>query len=514
MRQTVHGLPDVAIVVDGETLTLAADTRIGHIDVHLALSAPGQLDLVLDDPAMRTADLLPPGATIGVRVSSQERPLFEGEITAVEYVYGPLRRHQLRVRAYERLHRLRRRRPVRTHTEVTVADLASAMAAELGLELRAADDEAPGGLPDDLPVWPFLIQSRQSDFELLVDLAARCGRYVVQDGNVLALVGLDGVGAPVALALGEQLLEATFEVNGEWACREVQVSGWNPLTVEEVTGSAGTARAALSAEARIDPARLGGDGTWGIVDEAVPSDEHARALAQAELDSRAAREVTLRAAALGDSALRPGVVVDVMGVHAHVAGRYVLTEVHHAVDPRRGFVSELSSEPPVRRARPSGTIVAFGRVTRVDDPDGRGRVRVKLPAWHGVETDWMGVLSLGAGEGKGLTILPDVDDTVLVQLFREDPGRGVVLGGLYGARGAPDAGVEGERVQRFTLLSPGGQRISVDDGRQTLRVEDKAGSYLELSPENVTLHAARRMILEAPGLGVVIRGQTVDFEQT
>lgn len=513
MKQTVHGLPDVAIAVDGEALTLAADTRVERVDVHLALSAPGQLDLVLDDPGLGVAGRMPPGARIEVRVSTHDRPLFDGEITACEYVYGPLRHHQVRVRAYERLHRLRRRRPVRTHAEVTVADLARAMASDVGLEMRGAS-AGDGAIRDDLPTWPFLIQSRQSDFELLVDLAARCGRYVVQDGDALMLVGLEGWGASLALALGEQLLEATFEVNGESACREVQVSGWNPLVVEEVAASAATARAALSAEARIDPSRLGGDGRWGILDEVVPSEEHARALAQAELDSRAAREVTLRAAALGDPALRPGAIVDVTGVHAHVSGRYVLTEVHHALDPRRGFVSELSSEPPPRRARPSGTIVALGRVTRVDDPERRGRVRVRLPAWDGVETDWMGVLALGAGEGKGLTILPDVDDTVLVQLFREDPGRGVVLGGLYGAHGAPDAGVEGDRVQRFTLLSSGGQRISVDDGRQTLRVEDKAGSYLELSPEKVTLHAARRMILEAPGLGVVIRGQTVDFEQT
>ena len=224
--------------------------------------------------------------------------------------------------------------------------------------------------------------------------------------------------------------------------------------------------------------------------------------------------MTLRGAALGDPALRPGAIVAVSGVQARVAGRYVLTEVHHAVDTRRGFVSELSSAPPPRRAPPPGTIVALGRVSRVDDPDSLGRVRVKLPAWDGVETDWMGVLSLGAGKDKGLTMLPDVGDTVLVQLFREDPGRGIVLGGLYGTGGSPDTGVDGDRVQRFSLVTAGGQRITVDDTRQSLRVEDKAGSYLELSPDSVTLHAARQMVLEAPGLGVVIRGKTVDFEQT
>ena len=41
----------------------------------------------------------------------------------------------------------------------------------------------------------------------------------------------------------------------------------------------------------------------------------------------------------------------------------------------------------------------------------------------------MGVVSAGAGSGKGFAILPDVGDQVLVLLIGGDPSQGVVLGG-------------------------------------------------------------------------------------
>jgi hypothetical protein len=89
----------------------------------------------------------------------------------------------------------------------------------------------------------------------------------------------------------------------------------------------------------------------------------------------------------------------------------------------------------------------------------------------------------------------------------------VVLGGLFGGNGSPDSGVEGTGVQRFSLVSVGGQRITIDDHKRSLRMQDRTGNFLELSPDTVILHAERQMIFDAPGQAVVIRGQTVDFEQ-
>ena len=140
-------------------------------------------------------------------------------------------------------------------------------------------------------------------------------------------------------------------------------------------------------------------------------------------------------------------------------------------------------------------------------------MRVSLPAYADLETEWMQVLSLGAGRGKGLMILPGVGDRVLVLLPDGEPGAGIILGGLYGPQAMPDSGVEGSDTQRYTWLTAGGQRVRLDDVAQTIRVEDSSGSYVELSPQKVLVHATTRLELEAPGQAVVIRGATIDFER-
>jgi uncharacterized protein involved in type VI secretion and phage assembly len=123
-------------------------------------------------------------------------------------------------------------------------------------------------------------------------------------------------------------------------------------------------------------------------------------------------------------------------------------------------------------------------------------------------------MSVGAGAGKGLMALPDVGDQVLVLAIDGDPGRGVVIGGLYGAGGWPDSGIESDAVRRFTLKTPGGQRVLLNDHGELIRMENQHGSFIEFGPERVTVHAeGTGLTIEAPGQPLVIRAKSVDFEE-
>jgi hypothetical protein len=55
--------------------------------------------------------------------------------------------------------------------------------------------------------------------------------------------------------------------------------------------------------------------------------------------------------------------------------------------------------------------------------------------------------------------------------------------------------------------------LKLDDAGRTLRLEDGEGSYLELTPSGVRLHAKAPLDIEAPGQPVVIRGQSIDFQR-
>lgn len=501
------GLPQVTIEAGGTPLSAEETRALGDVRVQQRLSLPALCELTFYDPPGPLAGIvtaLAPGTSLRVVVRGHDEPLFTGQVTVIEHVHGPANERQVRVRGYDALHRLRKRQSVRAHVQVTPADLARELVADLGLTVQAAE---PG------PLWQKLVQHHQSDLELLAEVAEQCGLYLALRGDVLHLLTLEGSGEPLPLALGKSLLEARIEVSGEPACRSVTASGWNPLLVETYAGRTSNARVGRSVTAQVPPDRVGGSGERVLPDETVQGASHTEALARAELDRCVAYEVTLWGIAEGDPRLRPGVPVEVAGVADEVAGRYVLTAVTHMIDASKGFVSEISTVPPPPRQRIHAAIAALGTVTQVDDPEHLGRVRVSLPTYEDVETEWLHVLSAAAGEGKGLMMLPDVGDRVVVLFPGASPGPGIVVGGLYGMGGMPDSGVEDGAVRRYTLLTPGGQRICLDDARKTIRLQDSTGNCVELSPDKVRLHAAVGLEIEAPGQPIVVRGRTIDFEK-
>ncbi len=501
----LRGLPPLHITLGGTALPAVELRSLMAVRVQQRLSLPTLCELTFADPRGTLASPgVAPGTALRVATSAQVEPLFAGEVTAVEYAHVAGGPREVRVRGYDLLHRLRKRQPVRAHVQVTLRDVARELVSELGLSVEAP---APG------PLWRHLVQHGQSDLDFLTDLADRCGVYLVLRDGALRLMTLEGEGAPVPLLLGESLREATVEVNGDPACRAVSADGWDPLRARHYSARVSRARQGRQVEVEAPPSLLGSPGERALVNELAEGDSHTEAAAQAELDHRSAREVVLTALAEGDARLRPGVPVEVRGITPAVAGRYVLTAVNHVLDTRRGFVSELSSAPPPRRTRKLASMATLGVVSSVEDPDGLGRVRATLPAYGGVETEWMQVLCAGAGKGKGLVALPDVGDHVLLVMADGDPARGVVMGGLFGEEAPEDSGVESGEVRRYTVRTPGGHLLRLDDAGPSLRVEDGNGSYLEMTPSGVRLHAKASLDIEAPGQPVVILGQSIDFRR-
>jgi uncharacterized protein involved in type VI secretion and phage assembly len=501
----IAALPRVRIEADGGPIPDAMAVGISEIRVRRLLSTPTQCEIVINDPrdGSEVADHFTLGSQMRVRVDGHNLPLFTGEVTAVERTYGADHGMEIRVRGYDQLHRLRLKHSLRAHVQVTARDVATELVTPLGLRVEAMDDG---------PTWPHLVQHGQSDLELLLQLTEATGTYLVVEGDVLRLVTLEGEGDEIQLVLGDSLLQTSIELNGEPSHRVITTHGWDPLRLEPHTAIASEARSGRRIRAAGAPDAFGVSGDLGLPDEPVADDDHARALAQAQLDLDVAGEVTLWGIARGDAALRPGGRVEVTNIGASVSGRYVLTAVTHTLDRRTGFLTEISTRPPSRQPSPRPAAVTVGTVSRIDDPEELGRIQVELPTFGGVLTPWLGVVSTGAGAGKGLVALPDIGDQVVVAMPHEDPTHGIVIGSLYGSGGPPDAGVEGGRVRRFSWRSPGGQRIQLDDVSGTLRVENDAGSFVELAPDGVKLHAETDLTIDAPGKKILIRGAAVDFE--
>ena len=511
-------VPEVLVEMGGAALPERDARALGEVRVHQALSLPTVCELTFFDPSGGMADVaeMAPGASLRVRVSGFPAPLFEGEVTAVTHEYNPSGARRVHVRGYDLLHRLRKRQPVRSHIQVNAGELARSLVADLGIPVVAED---PG------PLRQQLFQTGQSDLDLLAEAANRCGCYFILRDGVLRLTTLAGFGPALPLAWGNGLIEARVEINTEGVFRSVEVRAWDPQRTTPLIGSATLARTGRNL-----PTGEGAPVQRTLVDALARDGAQADGIAQAELDRCAAREVVLRAVAEGDPALGPGTPVEITGAQPPLTGRHVLTAVRHVIDRRQGFVSELETSPPPVREGLRRSVATLGIVTRVDDPEGMGRIRVVLPNYNDVEAGWFPVVTPGAGPDKGIVALPDIDDRVLVMLMDGDPARGVVLGGLYGIAPPPDSGVEGGAVRRYTLATPGGLRVRLDDAAGTVVVENGSGDHIDLSPKAIVVTDSRGSRIElaadkcrilsmadleiaAPGKKVTIGGQSIDFER-
>ncbi len=349
----------VRVLVNGSAL---ADDGVRVLSARVAyrLNHPAQGECALalppgPSPVARRCEL---GASLRLEVEGVDGPLFTGEITAVEYDIAGDGVTTLRVRGYDKLHRLRKHQELRVFEQVNAGSLAGELASGLGLTVAAEDDG---------PVIERLLQHRHTDLELLQEVCGRAGLYVCLDDDRLRLVTLAGYGSAVKLTLGQDLWRVRAAVNLDRAAGGSTALGWDPQHAELFSGSADDARSGRRVAGEPDAGSVGADGTRTLVDQPGRSADELTALAQAAYDARTAGMVTLTGTAEGSVELKVGGRIAVDGLADDVSGEYVLTEVMHTVDAD-GYLTSFSTTPPALPANDRPTSATLGTVTDVDRP--------------------------------------------------------------------------------------------------------------------------------------------------
>lgn len=162
-------------------------------------------------------------------------------------------------------------------------------------------------------------------------------------------------------------------------------------------------------------------------------------------------------------------------------------------------------------------------VTDIVDPDGQGRVRVKLP-WSpdpgsALFEVWARLATLMGGNNRGSWFIPDVDDEVLVCFEGGDPRRPYVLGGLWNGKDSPPESMDGsgkndKKVLRsrngvkvtlddtsgqetMILETPGGQKMTLKDGPGSVEIKDSNGNSIKLETSGITVTASAKVTVNA-----------------
>jgi uncharacterized protein involved in type VI secretion and phage assembly len=175
-------------------------------------------------------------------------------------------------------------------------------------------------------------------------------------------------------------------------------------------------------------------------------------------------------------------------------------------------------------------------VVDVRDPDGQGRVKVRLP-WSpdsggGAYEAWARLATLMAGRGRGSWFVPDPDDEVLVAFEAGDPRRPYVVGAVWNGADAPPERMDGagrndKKVLRsrrgvrivlddadgresFLVETPGGQRLTLRDGPGSVEVVDSNGSSVRMTTSGITVTTSAKVTVTATALEVSAATVTVN----
>lgn len=144
----------------------------------------------------------------------------------------------------------------------------------------------------------------------------------------------------------------------------------------------------------------------------------------------------------------------------------------------------------------------LGSVVDNQDPEARGRVRVRLHS-TGMEL-WAAVVVPSAGQGYGVSMLPRLDEQVVLAFA--SPDLPLVLGALWS--GSDSAPSEAEPVEeRYLVQSPAGLRILMDDENgPSITLETRSGYHLTIDESgggSVTVEkGAERIEMTSSGIEI------------
>jgi uncharacterized protein involved in type VI secretion and phage assembly len=176
--------------------------------------------------------------------------------------------------------------------------------------------------------------------------------------------------------------------------------------------------------------------------------------------------------------------------------------------------------------------VAIATVTQNQDPDKLCRVKVRFP-WHenSTESYWARLATPMAGDDRGLVVIPEVGDEVLVAFEREDLRFPYVLGGLWNGKEKPpfdnsdgnnDDRVLKSRKKHYLLFKDGskgsvelahekGRKVTFDD--DGIVVQDEKGNSFKIDSNgnSITIEAVGTLKIKAASITIEATG-TLDVK--
>ncbi|MBW6473800.1 MAG: VgrG-related protein [Anaerolineaceae bacterium] len=512
--------------------------------------------LIHDDEDLKTgnmkytdSEIIKVGAAVKIEMSTDELPdesgvikgeLINGEITALEPVFSPGGTVNLRVRGYDKSHRLTRGKKTRTFLKMSDSDIVNKVASACGLSVVADSTSVK---------YDYVMQYNQTDWDFIWSRAKRIGYQIFSRDQKLYFSKADkelsgATASRLTWGLNLRRFEPRLSLIGQ--IDESSTISWDPNQKKSI-------EAKETGVVKIVPEIGLGKNSGGnlakstfsspaphfIADSPIQDTNEAKALATGQkILSESSFIQAEGECAFGDPRLVAGKMVQVDGVGKKFSGKYHVTEAQHHYSAGLYTVyfgvtgqlpntihSLLRTDKGNDTDRIDGVVSAI--VTKInDDPKNMNRIQVKfpwLPKDNGAEvsSSWARLAMPNSGNGRGFFFMPEIDDEVLIAFEHGDINFPYVVGSLWNGKDKTplsnaEAVKDGKVVKR-TIKSRSGHIITLDDtdGKEKITIQDKTSKnsiVIDSSEKSMTIKAEGDLIFEAGGKFMVTSKGDVSFD--
>lgn len=148
-----------------------------------------------------------------------------------------------------------------------------------------------------------------------------------------------------------------------------------------------------------------------------------------------------------------------------------------------------------------------GLVTDKNDPTGRGRVQVRVPAVMGEEPVWALPCAPYGGANMGLYTIPEVGTGVWVEFEAGNPSYPIWVGCFWGDDQVPENENGAQATPPLKIIrSKKGLMVTMNDDEEVITVSDKDGSNIvtiEVRQGKIRVEGALKVVVEAPQIELV-----------
>lgn len=475
----------IFVSVDGQELQASLSSAIQSVVVDQHVHLPSSFTITLSDSrTLEVLDSSPLNLTKKVKIEANNEDgtkykLIEGEITALEPEFNDGMNARLKVRGYDKSHQMFRELKSTAHLNKKDSDLAREFAGSAGLSAEVSDTPI---------VYEHIYQDNQSDLAFLTQRAWRIGYECYVEDEKLIFRPPKEASDTLEITWGFELQTFYPRVTLAEQVDEVVVRGWDvaeqtPI-IGRASGGSGTLYPKIPEPNGSQQASKFGSGKLIVLDQSVENQSEADVLAQARLDEVSGAFVQAEGSAFRRPDIKAGRLIDIKALGKRLSGTYQITRARHTYS-QTGLRTNFS----VTGAR-AGTLAAgtsasrrevnhwpglvTAKVTNVNDEKKWGCVKVKYP-WmtEDAESNWVRIVSAGAGPEAGAYMIPDVDDEVIIGFEHGDINRPLILGGVWNGQHdlPPEAGTDGEQPKTRIWQSRAGHKISLFETQEKQKIE-------------------------------------------